>query len=150
MSRRAAHATVEEIESDEDVFDDDTDIPLPSRPFPGGRQGPLLQAVDEDDDFGPGGAFRRGATSEINLGSGQASPSLLNQQHQVPTVSDLTPYKKYVFFFLNITDLVEANSILLDMLRIDGRVSTLYLSMRNVPSMLANDASLSLTQYGGL
>ena len=99
MSRRAPHATVEEIESDEDVFDDDTDIPLPSRPFPTGRQEPLLQSLNEDDDYGQS-AFRRGATSEINLGSGQASPSLFNQQQQVPTVSDLTPYKKCAFVYL--------------------------------------------------
>ncbi|KLO16109.1 signal recognition particle, SRP19 subunit [Schizopora paradoxa] len=98
MSRRSAHATVEEVDSDEDVFDDDTDIPLPSRPFPSGRQEPLLQSLNEDDDYGQS-AFRRGATSEINLGSGQASPSLLNQQHQVPTVSDLTPYKKWTCIY---------------------------------------------------
>jgi len=94
MSRRSQYATVEEVDSDEDVFDDDTDIPLPSRPLPGGARGPLLQALDEEDDYGPGAAFRRpgGAASEMNFSSGGASPS-------VPTVSDLTPYKKWTCIY---------------------------------------------------
>ena len=42
MSRRAP--VVEE-------FDDDTDLPLPSRPlYNTGERGPLLEAVDDDDD----------------------------------------------------------------------------------------------------
>lgn len=42
MSRRAA--VVEE-------FDDDTDLPLPSRPLPNtGARGPLLEEIGSDDD----------------------------------------------------------------------------------------------------
>lgn len=42
MSRRAA--IVED-------FDDDTDLPLPSRPLPNtGTRGPLLQEIDSDDE----------------------------------------------------------------------------------------------------
>lgn len=99
MSRRA-HATIEED------FDDDTELPLPSRPLPDmGSRGALLQAVsdeedeegeeDEDDDAGV-------QLMRPNLGAGPASPSQgagfgPNQQGGQNTVADLTPYKRCVF-----------------------------------------------------
>ncbi|THG93596.1 hypothetical protein EW145_g8336, partial [Phellinidium pouzarii] len=108
MSRRAQPII-------EDAFDDGTDIPLPSRPLPDtGARGPLLQAVDSDGDgnnddgadsasdgddepalarlrpFNPGPASR----SQIPPGFGAQQ-----QQHSGPTVSDLTPYKKWTCIY---------------------------------------------------
>ena len=87
-------------------FDDDTDLPLPSRPLPNtGTKGALIKSVDSDDSdpesdddddglsaarqsaFNPGPA----SPSQLSPGFGAQSPQQLN-----PTVSDLTPYKKCI------------------------------------------------------
>jgi signal recognition particle subunit SRP19 len=84
-------------------FDDDTDLPLPSRPLPNtGERGAILQSVDSDDeDVSDSGedVFTRGWTQH----PGPASPSnigapfgVAQQQPGAPVVTDLTPYKKYV------------------------------------------------------
>ena len=87
MSRRAA--IVEE-------FDDDTDLPLPSKPLFTGTRGPILQEINDDDD------------DDDDYGAGPASPPNLRQfsssQHQWSSpdsdsgkkVTDITPYKTYV------------------------------------------------------
>lgn len=97
MSRRAA--IVEE-------FDDDTDLPLPSRPLPNtGSRGPILSAIDsdggsddddDDDDDAPelmkptpGPASPLGQQGfRGNVNEGNAGPNV---------VTDITPYKKWVF-----------------------------------------------------
>lgn len=74
-------------------FDDDTEIPLPSRPLLTNPHGPLLQEINDDDDDdissdddsdepapGPASQFR--------------PPSTVKPP--VNTVTDITPYKKYV------------------------------------------------------
>jgi signal recognition particle subunit SRP19 len=87
MSRRTA--IVED-------FDDDTDLPLPSRPLPNtGSRGPLLQEItsdDEDDEI-----------PELSTpGPAEASPSQPQAQFRSPpsenrpSITDITPYKSYV------------------------------------------------------
>lgn len=91
MSRRTA--IVED-------FDDDTDIPLPSRPLPNtGKRGAIIEQIgasdddaDDDDDDD---------TSDLMPQAGPASPSqaaFMKAQAQmragtVPAM-DMTPYKK--------------------------------------------------------
>jgi len=90
----------------EEDFDDDTDLPLPARPLPNtGSRGALIQSIDsdEDDDEEPGTDFG------TSIGAGHSSPSHSgagpvptgNQlgQGDVPTVSDLTPYKKWICIY---------------------------------------------------
>ncbi|THH14196.1 hypothetical protein EW146_g6101 [Bondarzewia mesenterica] len=80
MSRRAV--IVEE-------FDDDMDLPLPSRPLPNtGSHGAILQEItdevdDSDDDEAP---ILREPTA------GPASPQ--GPSYGAPAVTDITPYKK--------------------------------------------------------
>ena len=91
MSRRAP--VVEE-------FDDDTDLPLPSRPlYNTGERGPLLEAVDDDDDSD----YDELGINDIKPfpAAGPATPS--QQQQHFPSnrpdpnlVSDITPYKTYL------------------------------------------------------
>ena len=91
MSRRAA--VVEE-------FDDDTDLPLPSRPLPNtGTRGAILEQLgdsgsddddgDDDDDEGsvPGPASP--SLQQFRPGSGPTADG-------TKTVTDITPYKMYV------------------------------------------------------
>ncbi|KAH8101801.1 signal recognition particle SRP19 subunit [Cristinia sonorae] len=85
MSRRAA--IVEE-------FDDDTDLPLPSKPLPNtGTRGPLLEAIDsdsdnDDDDEG---------APELLRPQGQAGPAspAFKEREGRNVVTDITPYKKW-------------------------------------------------------
>jgi len=92
MSRRTA--VVEE-------FDDDTDLPLPSRPVLNtGPRGPLLEEIgysDEEDsesesDYAPapGQASQSQPPSRTPNSSGQSQGAPSN------TVTDITPYKTYV------------------------------------------------------
>lgn len=101
MSRRAA--IVED-------FDDDTDLPLPSRPLPNlGTRGAILESLDDeydpevedsdDDDVrGGNGPMPSNARSQ----AGPASPSQPQFRGGATTtgsdgvVTDITPYKKYV------------------------------------------------------
>lgn len=87
MSRRAAVV--------EEEFDDDTDLPLPNKPLPNtGTRGAILEELDisEDEDDVP-------TLREPH--AGPASPSLPQFRAGTgadpsKTVTDLTPYKKYV------------------------------------------------------
>lgn len=89
----------------EEDFDDDTDLPLPSKPLPNfGTRGALIQAIDsESDDDGPldddmevpvKGSLNPGPASPSQL-----SGSLAGREDPRNTVSDLTPYKKCVNCF---------------------------------------------------
>ena len=112
MSRRSA-AIVEE-------FDDDTDIPLPSKPLAHtGSRGALLQSIEDDDDGndhsddGEDLDFSGDNTESLLTlrqsqrpkptasASNPATPSHLQQQFENKNmVTDLTPYKKYVLCIL--------------------------------------------------
>ncbi|KAI0747105.1 signal recognition particle SRP19 subunit [Daedaleopsis nitida] len=97
MSRRAA--VVEE-------FDDDTDLPLPSKPLPNtGARGAILEELDmtdsegDDDDDTP---------NLLQPTAGPASPSLPQfrpgtgaggDAHGTKTVTDITPYKKWTCIY---------------------------------------------------
>ncbi|KAF7291873.1 hypothetical protein MIND_01212600 [Mycena indigotica] len=85
MSRRAA--VVEE-------FDDDTDLPLPSRPLPNtGSSGPLLQELhisDDDDDYARPGPASPHAQPNFR------PPSGVNPRN---TVTDITPYKNWTCIY---------------------------------------------------
>lgn len=84
MSRRTA--VIEE-------FDDDTDLPLPTRPLPNtGTRGAILEELSDDEDDIP---------TAFEPTAGPASPS--QTQFKPPTadentrtITDITPYKKYV------------------------------------------------------
>lgn len=113
-------------------FDDDTDLPLPSRPLPNtGTKGALIKSVDSDDsdpesdDDDELSAARHpgpASPSQLSPGFGAQSPQQLN-----PTVSDLTPYKKcilppstqLIYFFPFHLGLIK-------LLFLDGHVSTQY------------------------
>ncbi|KIY69915.1 signal recognition particle, SRP19 subunit, partial [Cylindrobasidium torrendii FP15055 ss-10] len=47
----------------EDVFDDDTDLPLPNVPLPNSGRGPLLQSVDDGFYSSPSSTYNPGAPS---------------------------------------------------------------------------------------
>jgi signal recognition particle subunit SRP19 len=87
MSRRTAIV--------EDDFDDDTDLPLPSRPLPNtGTKGALLEEIHiSDDEFEP--SPRAGPASTVQ-------PSFRTQpleQNKPPTVTDITPYKTWTCIY---------------------------------------------------
>ncbi|CCM04013.1 uncharacterized protein FIBRA_06170 [Fibroporia radiculosa] len=86
MSRRAA--IVEE-------FDDDTDLPLPTRPLPNtGARGAILEELSDSDED---------TSTLVGSTAGPASPSQTQFKSTVPdrdeiaarTVTDITPYKKW-------------------------------------------------------
>ena len=101
MSRRAA--VVEE-------FDDDTDLPLPNRPLPNmGTRGAILEQLgasdgengdddndDDDEDDGEDGADALAGPASPSLAQFRASSGAATDGTK--TVTDITPYKKYVFF----------------------------------------------------
>ncbi|KAF9239322.1 signal recognition particle, SRP19 subunit [Melanogaster broomeanus] len=95
MARRAA--IVEE-------FDDDTDLPLPSRPLDINARGPLLEEIGASDD--------EDSTDDTDEGTGPgpASNSHSHSQFRPPaplpsdkppsnTVTDITPYKKWTCIY---------------------------------------------------
>lgn len=82
MSRRAA--IIEE-------FDDDVDLPLPSRPLPNtGTRGAILQEITDVDDASDDDE----ALDLVEPTAGPASPQ--GPSHGTPVVTDITPYKKLV------------------------------------------------------
>jgi signal recognition particle subunit SRP19 len=95
MSRRTA--VVEEFEEE---FDDDTDIPLPSRPLPNtGTRGAILEQIglsddeDEEDDDTPQ-LVQPSTSNPVS----PAHPQFRGAQapsRPENTVTDITPYKKY-------------------------------------------------------
>lgn len=96
MSRRAV--TVE------DEWDDDSDLPLPSRPLPNtGGRGPLLEAVDSDSDedapelLSREGLGQAGPASPLGFGFGAgpgAGVGAGTKLDGASVVTDITPYKK--------------------------------------------------------
>ncbi|KAF9226358.1 signal recognition particle, SRP19 subunit [Gyrodon lividus] len=94
MARRAA--VVEE-------FDDDTDLPLPSRPFNINARGALLEEIgtsdDEEsaDDTDEGPAPGPASPSHSQL----PSPAPLAPSDKPPsnTITDITPYKKWTCIY---------------------------------------------------
>lgn len=95
MSRKTQATLVED-------FDDDTDLPLPSRPLPNtGTRGALIQSIsdDEDDDEEDDEEGVDMRMEDFSGAAGPASPSQgagfgVKQQAMPNTVADLTPYKK--------------------------------------------------------
>jgi len=80
MSRRAA--IVEE-------FDDDTDLPLPSRSLPDtGSRGAILQEINSDDDGGDSDEAPD-PLHHSSMGGPALQPSARDAR-----VTDITPYKK--------------------------------------------------------
>ncbi|KAJ8087381.1 signal recognition particle subunit [Marasmius tenuissimus] len=89
MSRRAA--IVEE-------FDDDTDLPLPTRPLANtGSSGPLLQEIDsdDDDDF----ASHQAGPASPPAARSQFRPSDGEQLNLKNAVTDITPYKTWTCIY---------------------------------------------------
>ncbi|KAL0578119.1 signal recognition particle subunit [Marasmius crinis-equi] len=90
MSRRAA--VVEE-------FDDDTDLPLPSKPLANtGFSGPLLQEIgsdDEDDDF----PSQRAGPASPPAARSQFKPNDSEQMNLKNAVTDITPYKTWTCIY---------------------------------------------------
>jgi signal recognition particle subunit SRP19 len=89
MSRRTA--IVED-------FDDDTDLPLPSRPLPNtGTRGPLLQEVDsdEEDDLETGNEPTAGPATTSQF---QPRPTPQEKREaQSQSITELSPdHKSYV------------------------------------------------------
>ncbi|KAG0707954.1 signal recognition particle, SRP19 subunit [Suillus ampliporus] len=94
MSRRTA--VIEE-------FDDDTDLPLPSRPLNAGPRGPLLEEIghsgeedsesESDDMSAQGQASQSQSQFNAPTSSGQSQGSPSN------TVTDITPYKKWTCIY---------------------------------------------------
>lgn len=97
MSRRAAIV--------EELFDDDTDLPLPSLPLPNtGSRGPLLQELDiSDDEFEPSRHAGPASPPRPSYLSESASKPSENQRN----VTDITPYKTSVIslFFSSLSPL---------------------------------------------
>ena len=104
MSRRAA--VVEE-------FDDDTDLPLPNRPLPNmGTRGAILEQLgasdgesgdddnDDDEDDGEDGADALAGPASPSLAQFRASSGAATDGTK--TVTDITPYKKCVFFLCKV------------------------------------------------
>jgi len=85
----------------EDEFDDNTDLPLPSKPLPNtGLKGPLLQEIASDDDS-------EDLDFNTSQHAGPASPPPSQSQFrsdgasQLPknTVTDITPYKSWTCIY---------------------------------------------------
>jgi signal recognition particle subunit SRP19 len=89
MSRRTA--IVED-------FDDDTDLPLPSRPLRNtGTKGPLLQEIDsdEEDDLETGNEPTAGPATTPQFQP--RSPPRGQREAQAPSIDELYPdHKSYV------------------------------------------------------
>ncbi|KAI0000639.1 signal recognition particle, SRP19 subunit [Russula compacta] len=86
MSRRAA--IIEE-------FDDDTDLPLPSRSLPDtGSRGAILEAIADSDDNGEDSD----ETPELLDHSASGSPAPQPSARDV-RVTDITPYKKWTCIY---------------------------------------------------
>ncbi|KAH7918468.1 signal recognition particle, SRP19 subunit [Leucogyrophana mollusca] len=93
MSRRAAIV--------EEEFDDDTELPLPSRPLPNtGTRGALLEEIGVSDDDSDGDD-----EDEDDDGAGPASqfrpppPAAQAPDQPSNTVTDITPYKKWTCIY---------------------------------------------------
>ena len=83
MSRRAA--IVEE-------FDDDTELPLPSRSLPvTGSRGAILEEIAHSDDDDGGDSDEAPDLLHHSDTGGPAQPSSRDAR-----VTDITPYKRYV------------------------------------------------------
>jgi signal recognition particle subunit SRP19 len=81
MSRRAA--IVEE-------FDDDTDLPLPSRSLPNtGSRGAIIEEIAHSDDDGGDGDEVPELLDHTSIGGPAQQPGVRDTR-----VTDITPYKK--------------------------------------------------------
>ena len=89
MARRTA--VVEE-------FDDDTDLPLPSRSLLTNARGPLLEEIGASDDGDSSDEPDEAAPGPASPSHSQARPTpSLTPSAKPPsnTITDITPYKKY-------------------------------------------------------
>ncbi|KAI0053160.1 signal recognition particle, SRP19 subunit [Auriscalpium vulgare] len=87
MSRRAA--VIEE-------FDDDTDLPLPSRPLPNtGARGAILEEITFDDDAPQSSDDEEAPELREPSPGPAAGPSPSNEG----SVTDITPYKKWTCIY---------------------------------------------------
>ena len=90
MARRVA-AVVEE-------FDDDTDLPLPSRPLPIDPRGALLEEIGASDDEDISDDLDETVPGPASPSNSQLRPTpSLGPSPKPPsnTITDITPYKKY-------------------------------------------------------
>ncbi len=79
-------------------FDDDTDLPLPSQPLPNtGYNGPLLEEINSDDDFD----FPSPRAGPASSASSQFMPTSSDSVNSKNAVTDITPYKKYVYLLVH-------------------------------------------------
>ncbi|KAH7882392.1 signal recognition particle, SRP19 subunit [Phlebopus sp. FC_14] len=94
MSRRAA--VVEE-------FDDDTDLPLPSRPLLNNNaRGPLLEEIGaSDEDDSSDDADEGAAPGPASPSHSQRQPTSFAASDKPPsnTITDITPYKKWTCIY---------------------------------------------------
>jgi signal recognition particle subunit SRP19 len=85
----------------DEEFDDDTDLPLPSQPLPHtGSHGPILEAISSDEDdlptLGQPSVSSQSTSATQPLGRARDTDGSSNHH----AVTDITPYKKYVFLLV--------------------------------------------------
>jgi hypothetical protein len=141
-------------------FDDDTDLPLPSRALPNtGTHGPLLEEIfaddlggrveDEDDDDDDLDENFTASLHKHTPGSASHPNPILRppgagiRPDGAATVTDVTPYKSCVPRLLYC--LHEAHPFVC----LDGHVSTPFTSMRNVRTGLVNAGLREQRASGG-
>lgn len=82
-------------------FDDDTDLPLPSRPLPNtGTRGPVIEEITASDDEDSSVDADEGDTAPGPASSFRPAPLPGSDPPIKNTITDITPYKQYVFFLL--------------------------------------------------
>jgi len=136
MSRRTAKV---------EDFDDDTDLPLPSRPLPNtGTRGPLLQQVDsdEEDDLETGNEPTAGPATIPQFQPRPPPPPQTQYEAPIQMIDKLKPDQKtYVQL---ITSRYQN-----DQHFPDGHASTLSTSMPSVPTARALVAYPARKASGG-
>lgn len=132
MARRTA--VVEE-------FDDDTDLPLPSRPLLTNVRGPLLEEIGTSDDEDTSDDLDESAAGPASPPNAQFRPAL-GQSAKPPsnTITDITPYKKFVFFLPHSLALI---------LGTGGRAYIRYTSTQSGPMAQASAESHAKRAFGG-
>ncbi|KIY45080.1 signal recognition particle, SRP19 subunit [Fistulina hepatica ATCC 64428] len=82
-------------------FDDDTDLPLPSRSLPSSTSGPLLEEILSDGDEPPEPSQTRTARASPESSVPRTPTSPFNPGSRTPanTVTDVTPYKTWTCIY---------------------------------------------------
>ena len=138
MSRRAAVV--------EEEFDDDTDLPLPNKPLPNtGTRGALLEELEDSED--------EDAPTLLEPTAGPASPSLPQFRPaggDGKTVTDITPYKKYVRTSHSFSEeSLCTGRRRLELASAGGHASTPYTLAQSVRMVPASGVSHDRRQCGG-